>query len=129
MISTEANAEILDALLIEAALEHVRARLAAPPIPILAAQVYDSIIAVLPWPVLRALTPITAMISTLVTTESAMGDVDTAMDYVRSRLGITLIPAQAERAYTQLVTMLPPTLRDALAPITALISQAPVTPF
>lgn len=51
-------------------------------------------------------------------------ELDAALDDVLRRLRYAPIPARAERVYRKLLSVLPPIMRDALAPITALMDSA-----
>lgn len=48
-------------------------------------------------------------------------EVEVALDEVRNRLRMPLIPAQAQRVYREILEQLPPILCDALLPITRLV--------
>ena len=50
-------------------------------------------------------------------------ELEVALDDIRRRLRAPVIPARTERVYRELLTLLPPVVRDALAPITALLGE------
>ena len=50
-------------------------------------------------------------------------ELEVALDDLRRRLRAPVIPARAERVYRELLTLLPPIVRDALSPITALLGE------
>lgn len=49
-------------------------------------------------------------------------EIEIALDYVRSKLRSPAIPARAQRVYQEVLNVLPPTLVEALAPITTLVA-------
>lgn len=51
-------------------------------------------------------------------------ELEVALDDLRRRLRAPIIPARAERVYRELLTLLPPIVRDALSPITALLGES-----
>jgi len=51
-------------------------------------------------------------------------ELEVALDDLRRRLRAPVIPARAERVYRELLTLLPPIVRDTLSPITALLGES-----
>lgn len=51
-------------------------------------------------------------------------ELEVALDDLRRRLRAPVIPARAERVYRELLTLLPPIVRDTLSPITALLRES-----
>lgn len=51
-------------------------------------------------------------------------ELEVAMEEVRRRLRAPIIPARTARVYRELLVMLPPAVRDALAPMTALLGES-----
>lgn len=49
-------------------------------------------------------------------------EIEVALDHVRSKLRSTPIPARAQRVYREVLAVLPPTLVEALDPITTLVA-------
>lgn len=49
-------------------------------------------------------------------------EIEVALDHVRTKLRSAAIPAQAQRVYREILNVLPPTLVDALDPITLLVA-------
>ena len=49
-------------------------------------------------------------------------EIEVALDHVRTKLRSAAIPARAQRVYREVLTVLPPALVEALAPITTLVA-------
>jgi hypothetical protein len=50
-------------------------------------------------------------------------EIELALEQVRGRLRILVIPARSVRVYREIISALPPVLVEALAPITAVVDS------